>query len=274
MEQATGPELFGSSVVERREPSIMKSIGQAGRVIFALSMAAFGVQYVIYGAFKSGIGPPWAVGASLWSYAGGLLLIAAGAGLVNERAGRTCALVLGIGLFVSDLIYFLPRSVADPSSGDVRTGVFEILTMSGAALSIAGALSRGNETARLWIIVGRAFFGVSMIVFGIDHFLYASFVASLAPDWIPGHLFWTYFTAVGFVAGGIGIGVNFRSRLSGTALGLMFFLWVAVLHAPRVALASNNANEWTSMFVALAMCGASCVFVAREPVKASITTEY
>jgi hypothetical protein len=36
----------------------------------------------------------------------------------------------------------------------------------------------------------------------------------------------------------------------------MFFIWVAILHAPRVAAAPHNGNEWTSMCIAVAM-GAS-----------------
>jgi hypothetical protein len=48
-------------------------------------------------------------------------------------------------------------------------------------------------------------------------------------------------------------------RLSGILLGMMFLLWVVLLHAPRVAMSPHNGNEWTSEFVALAMCGASFV---------------
>jgi hypothetical protein len=35
----------------------------------------------------------------------------------------------------------------------------------------------------------------------------------------------------------------------------MFLLWVFLLHLPRVAAAPHNGNEWTSLFVALAMSG-------------------
>jgi hypothetical protein len=35
----------------------------------------------------------------------------------------------------------------------------------------------------------------------------------------------------------------------------MFFLWVIVLHIPRVASSPRDGNEVTSLFVALAMSG-------------------
>jgi hypothetical protein len=35
----------------------------------------------------------------------------------------------------------------------------------------------------------------------------------------------------------------------------MFFLWVLLLHAPRAIGKWNVETEWTSLFVALAVCG-------------------
>ena len=35
----------------------------------------------------------------------------------------------------------------------------------------------------------------------------------------------------------------------------MFFLWVFVVHLPRVAASPHDGKEWTSALVALAMCG-------------------
>jgi hypothetical protein len=33
---------------------------------------------------------------------------------------------------------------------------------------------------------------ITVVAFGIVHFLYAEFVKTLVPNSIPGHLFWTY----------------------------------------------------------------------------------
>jgi hypothetical protein len=58
---------------------------------------------------------------------------------------------------------------------------------------------------------------------------------------------------------------NVCARLAATWLGIMFLLWFIILHAPRVAAAVHNADEWTSAFVALAMGGAS--FIVAEGVR-------
>ena len=47
-------------------------------------------------------------------------------------------------------------------------------------------------------------------------------------------------------------------------LGLMFFLWVILLHSPRVAASPRNQNEWNSFLVALAICGASWILAGAE----------
>lgn len=102
---------------------------------------------------------------------------------------------------------------------------------------------------------GRVLFGGSLFVFGAQHFIYAAFVATLVPAWIPARLFWAYFVGAAFVAAGLAIVFRVRARLGATFLGVMFLVFVLIVHAPRILQRSRNSNEWTSGFVALAMCG-------------------
>jgi hypothetical protein len=59
-----------------------------------------------------------------------------------------------------------------------------------------------------------------------------------------------------------------RARLAAYLLAAMFFIWVAILHAPRVAHSPHSSNEWTSMFIALAMAASSLAAAAGVPTKA------
>ena len=72
-------------------------------------------------------------------------------------------------------------------------------------------------------------------------------------------MFWAYFVGVAFIAAALAIVSGRVGSLAATLLGTMFFLWVVMLHAPRVAHALHNANEWTSLFVALAMSGGAWI---------------
>jgi uncharacterized membrane protein YphA (DoxX/SURF4 family) len=114
--------------------------------------------------------------------------------------------------------------------------------------------------------IGRILFALSMVVFGWSHLLIPAFIATLIPTWIPWHFFWVYATAGVFFAAAISIVIKRFTRITASMLGLMFFLWVVVLHGPRVAAALHNGDEWNSLFVALAISGFSLIFVGSSPV--------
>ena len=115
--------------------------------------------------------------------------------------------------------------------------------------------STGNK---LFLILGRVFFSIMLIAFGIDHFLYTGFVATLVPNWIPWHIFWTYFAAVTLIGSGVCIMFKIMIRQVSILLGIMLFIWFIILHIPRAIAADPNAdkgNEITSVFQALAFSG-------------------
>ncbi len=113
----------------------------------------------------------------------------------------------------------------------------------------------------------RFVFAFTLLIFGWQHFEYAACLATLVPAWLPAHLAWIYFTGAGFIAAGASIALKILGRIAATSLGVMFFLWVAMLHAPRVYASLHNADEWSSLFVALAMAGASFLVASSLPNK-------
>jgi uncharacterized membrane protein len=116
-------------------------------------------------------------------------------------------------------------------------------------------------------LLGRLFVAVSLVVFGVQHFIYGGFVATLVPAFMPGRLFWAYFVGVAFVAAATGIFVEMLARPAATMLGVMFFLFVVLLHIPRIIGKSSDGNEWTSGFVALAMCGGAWILASAAPLE-------
>jgi hypothetical protein len=148
------------------------------------------------------------------------------------------------------------------------------LTLSGGAFLAAGSMVRENKVPQLenflekLIPAGKYFFAVTMLIFGYSHFLYRDFVVTLVPNWIPWHLFWTYFAGVALMGGGLGIILNIKRRLAANLLGAAIFIWFIVLHTPR-AIAdpySGNGNEITSVFEALSFSGVAFL-IGRKKVK-------
>jgi uncharacterized membrane protein len=259
--------LFKPNVVYT--PGSMNLLLQLGPSFFAIPMVFFGLQYFRYGRFVGGMppAPPWAPGGAVGAYVTGALLIIAGVSiLIGKKARGGAALVGGLFLFCV-AVFHSPRIHDLLYSGTERTRALEPLALSGAALALISLLpsdriSSPQHTPDWLTRTGRWLFALSMIVFGVQHFLYTQFIATLVTSWIPGHLFWVYFTGVGMIVTGLTILAEKLGRLAATWLGIMFLLWVVVLHAPRVAAALHNGDEWNSAFVALAFSGASFI-VAR-----------
>jgi hypothetical protein len=166
-------------------------------------------------------------------------------------------MALGGLLFVCAVVLDVPKNAANIGSISLRTTVFEPLALA----SLAWLLPGPGATPRLLARGNRYVLGLSLIVFGVDHFLALGFIATLIPNWIPWHVFWVAFFGIGFIAAGLSIGLNFLQRWGAAGIGLMFGIWVVTLHLPRVlglyAIpgAPRDPNEWSSLFIAIALWG-------------------
>jgi uncharacterized membrane protein YphA (DoxX/SURF4 family) len=241
-----------------------------GKYFFAAGIVFLGAQYFVYGRYSGGLPPvpPWAPGGAAGAYLAGSLLIATAAGIAFDVKRRWSALVLGSFLLFCVVILHAQKIGEILTSGTARTRALEPLAVCGAALSLIGSLpapdgTRGSDPRIVQL--GRILFAFSMIIFGVQHFEYLKFVAALIPSWIPGHVFWVVFTGVGFVAAGVAIGTGYYGRLAATWLGIMFLLWFVLLHIPLALASPKDGNKWSSMFVALAMSGASFIVAKSLP---------
>jgi uncharacterized membrane protein YphA (DoxX/SURF4 family) len=247
----------------------MENLPKAGRLCFAISILFFGVQYLLYGHFEGGlpIVPPWTPAPPVAAYLLGAVLIVCGSSIATLWHARHSAISLGTLLLLSCVFLHSLHASAVLHNGTDRTRAFEGLTLSSIAFIFAGLLPKEDKTSgstgATWLLLlGRFLFAISMIVFGAQHFMYAAFIATLIPAWIPLHLFWVYFTGTGFIAAGLCIATGILAPLASMALSTMFLLWFLLLHAPRVAASPRNGDEWTSAFVALAIAGGSFVLAS------------
>ena len=245
----------------------------AGRICFALGIAGLGLQQFFYPGFRPVFIPNWseavpASGPLVYLLSVGLIA-AAGCILFNFYA-KTASLLLGTVFLLFFLILHLPTSVfQNLTSPGAWTNALKILAFSGGALIIAGSYeddesikpSALNRKLGKLIPLGRFFFGVMLIIFGIDHFLYAQFVATLVPEWIGGKMFWTYFAAIALIGSGVSLITKIKISLVSLLMGVMIFMWFLILHIPRaIAMPElDNGNEITSVFQALAFSGVGFV---------------
>ena len=247
----------------------MGLITSVARSCFAMAMVAFGIQHLAYGEFVTRVVPKLPAGIpwhSFWAYGTGIALIAAGLAIFFRKQARLASLLLGSLILLSFLVFYLPLVLASPPLSGLWTNAGKALALSGGAFLVAETV-RGTNTGSLrLILLGRFFLSAFLILAGVQHFLFASFVANLVPRWIPGHLFWTYFAGVALIAGGVGMLIPKVRRLAALLSGIMIFLWVMLLHIPRALAAPRDSNETTAVFEALAISGTAFLVAALDGV--------
>jgi uncharacterized membrane protein len=238
----------------------MRVAERMGAIFFGLALIGFGVQNFFYRGVLAGLEfvPEGIPAHTALAYLAGALFLVTGLSFVLEKRVEVTAAVMGFVLLACT-IWLAPRLIQNPADLRERTRVFEMLSVCGGAWVWAGQFAiRNRPSFTSWLaVMGRLFLAVSLVIFGVDHLEIPAFIASLIPAWIPFRLFWAWFTGFALIAAGISFGVRRWTRAAGLWLGLLFALWVIVLHVPRVAGALHNGNEWNSALVCLAMSGAA-----------------
>jgi uncharacterized membrane protein len=235
-----------------------------GRFFYAAAVLFFGAQHLAHGKFVTRImpWPAWMPGQAFWPYVVGLVLVVAGIALCFERTARRAALWLGIQTLLVAVLLALPVAMAGTAWGGGWTAAGKAFVLGGGALIVAGTLRPEAGRSRWLIPVGRICLSGFFILAGIQHFIWVKFVVQLVPAWIPGGVFWTYFTGVALIAGGVGLLVPWSARLAAWLSALMIFSWVILLHIPRALADLNNVNEATAVFEALAFSGSALLLAS------------
>jgi uncharacterized membrane protein YphA (DoxX/SURF4 family) len=232
-----------------------------GRVAFGVAAIGFAAQQFLHVISQGpSPGPPWTPSSTFLLNLAAAALFSAGVTFVSGWNIRLGAAVLAGVLLLRILLIHLPSLLTRLHDPGPWTSTFEIVALTGAALALATLPTIRSRNANNAFTVSRLLFAISLIVFGVQHVMYGPFIANLIPSWIPFRLFFAYFVGAAFFVASLSFITKIKASLSGFMLGLMFLIWVVILHAPRIAAASHNQNEWTSGLIALAMCGAGFIF--------------
>lgn len=101
-------------------------------------------------------------------------------------------------------------------------------------------------------------FAIPLAVFGAEHLSGPLGLLPLVPRYMPWRMFWVYFVGCGLIAASLSIATGRMVRWSGLLLGIMMFLFVAMLHLPG-AIASGGRIPWTIVLREMSFGGAGWV---------------
>ena len=121
-------------------------------------------------------------------------------------------------------------------------------------LAAAPRIGHAELTSR----IALTSFAICLIIFGIAHFVYLDFTASMVPGWIPGgQRFWAGATGVAHLAAGAALLSGVQARLAATLLTIMFGTFSILIHGPNLAVDIHSHLNWVINGVNLALTGAA-----------------
>jgi uncharacterized membrane protein len=248
----------------------------AGRICYGAALTEMGLQTIYVRDFPYMLLPPnhtSATGLPALAYVFGALFAFAGACIVFGKKTRLVAFILGTLLLLVFFGYYIPYQFLAAGRymhfGEWENAAKE-LALAGGAWVIAGAYPGKGEKpfAGFWgklLPCGTVIFAITILSFGIDHYLYAKQAADYVPAWIPYHLFWLYFTGTALLASAVAIMLNVKRGLAAALLGAMILAWFVSLHIPRVIVSApaGRGDELTSAILALAYGGIALIIAGN-----------
>jgi uncharacterized membrane protein len=235
-------------------------IASTGRAIFAVTMIGLGIIGVVRRDFVPLWNPaPRVPAGGLLVFLVSLISLAAGVGLLIQRMAGAAARLLVATFFLWLLLFRLPNFFLLPAFAACWS-VFPLTVMLAAALVLYASFASEWDRDHFGFAVGsnglriaRALYGLSLIFFGSAHFIDVKDTVSLIPNWLPGHLFWAYFTGCAFIAAGIAALTSVCARLAVTLSVLQITLFLVLVWLPIVATGSRNPFQWSETILNVAL---------------------
>ena len=85
---------------------------------------------------------------------------------------------------------------------------------------------------KLLSFIGRVIYAVPFLGFGAGHLMNAGKMAGMVPSFIPGGIFWIYFTGAAMIMAALAIITGKQGRAACFGLALMLLVFIVTIHLP------------------------------------------
>ncbi len=239
-----------------------------GRLFFAIPLAVFGSEHFTTTTSIATLVPRWMPAHVFWVYLVGLGFLFAALGIAVLVQARLAATLVGMTMLTFVLVMDLPAVAANPRNRFFWALALRQLAFSGGAFAFAmspwSTRSRPSSPARptaARAAFPRFFVGIPSVFYGVEHLLHPAYVPGiplqrLAPEWIPGRMFLSYFVGVMLILAGVCLLTNKKPRTAATALGLTILLTVFWIYLPMLLAAPRDVVALNFFFDTLLFSGA------------------
>jgi uncharacterized membrane protein len=241
--------------------------------LYGLGAIALGAVGIVWGDFALQWQPvaPWFPARTLLAYAFAAGLTIAGA-CVNDlnppkdRRGVAFGAITLAALYSAVVVFMHgPLIFQHPDSFATWSGAAEQVTLVAGGLAAYACLMQRAPVpatpASFGLSLGKAaviMMGVCLVIFGVAHFLYLDFTASMVPAWLPGsQKFWAAATGVAHIAAGIAFLTGIQRKLAAFAITAMFGSFSILVHLPLLLADPKAHMSWVMNAINLALTGAA-----------------
>jgi putative oxidoreductase len=113
---------------------------------------------------------------------------------------------------------------------------------------------------------GKYLFAIPWIIFGTQHFMYAGFVATLVPAYMPAKIFWVYLTGTAMIAAGISLIINIKAELAATLLAIMLGCFILLVHTHSLSTHPEVPISWTRAIQDISLMGAAMMLTGNPKI--------
>jgi uncharacterized membrane protein YphA (DoxX/SURF4 family) len=240
----------------------MNALIKTGRIFTALAIAGLGILCLLAKDFIVGRPPAWPPNVNvnpILAYVTAVSLLICSLSILFRKKGGITSLVVALLILVLSITRHLYNFVD-------WLNALKALALLGGMLVVAcsffkedsrlnATLHINTSTRKTLVLIGCIALGIFFVAAGYAHFKFADFVNNFIPAYIPFRPFWTYFTGICLVAGGIGVVIPPVRKWAALLSGIMVFGWFLLLHIPRLITNMNDPGEHLGVFESLLFAG-------------------
>jgi uncharacterized membrane protein YphA (DoxX/SURF4 family) len=233
-----------------------------GRHVLGIAAFAYGIVALTWQDFDD-----WQQLRSLWStpagralvYLAAIAQILGGIAIQWRKTARVGAAALG-AVYLFFACRWMPKILAGPQVYDNWANLFEQLSLVSAALIVYASAGTTAPWAFRVCRMGRYLFGVCVISFTLEQFVYLHETAQFVPKWIPpGQMFWAITTTIALAAAAMAILSGRLIVPASRLLTVMFMLFGLLLWLPRLLSDPGDHLNWGGNAQNLAITGAAWI---------------
>jgi uncharacterized membrane protein len=223
-----------------------------GHALFAVTFMALGVWGLASGHFNTvwAGAPKTLPGREALAYVTALVSLACGAGLLWRRTTALAAGVLTVLVILWIMAFRITPVVHAPLDAGIWDGFGIVVMIALTAWALFAETAGDAVPPRLDIATGASgiriihvIYGLVLIDFGIAHFGYLTFTASLVPGYLPNHVAWAEATGLAYMAAGLAILTGVWARLAAALVIVQIAGFTLLVWAPILAKGSPSAGD-------------------------------